>query len=334
MTTGSQLIALLRSYIDSDEEHFFSVALQIAASEARRGHRVIAQELKELVDKGRQKQQAFSRIKEPTPLAKPKGELSSLLSVSYPELHLNDMILADAVLARLERVIIEHRNKEKLLHYGQNPRNKLLLVGHPGTGKTMTAKVLAGELHLPLFTIRLEGLITKFMGETASKLRVVFDTIAQCPGVYLFDEFDAIGGKRDASNDVGEMRRVLNSFLQLMEEGAAFNSVLVAATNHPELLDRALFRRFDDVVEYLLPDKESIHKVIQSRLVMVKSPQLDWSKVEQAAVGLSQAEIVRATEEVQKAAILSDQETINSQNLIQALQERHAMRDTIAGLTE
>lgn len=333
MATGSQLVALLKSYIDNNEEHFFSIALQIAAAEARRGHNVIAKELKELIDMARSRPDWYSQIKEPTPLAKPRGELSSLLTVTYPEDRLSDMVLTQDGRKRLDRVILEHKNSQKLLHHGKSPRNKILLVGPPGTGKTMTARVLAGELHLPLFTIRLEGIITKFMGETASKLRLVFDAIAQNPGIYLFDEFDAIGGKRDVQNDVGEMRRVLNSFLQLLEEGTS-KSIVVAATNHPELLDRALFRRFDDVVEYKLPSLESIQKVICSGLLFQNECGLDWTLILSKAEGLSQAEIFRATEEVIKTAILDDEFKVNTENLIFALEERRAMRDTIAGLSE
>ena len=117
----------------------------------------------------------------------------------------------------------------------------------------MSASALAGELHLPLFTIVLDGLITKFMGETAAKLRLIFEAISQTRGVYLFDEFDALGSERASGNDVGEIRRVLNSFLQFLEQDQS-DSLIVAATNHPKLLDRALFRRFDDVIEFALPD--------------------------------------------------------------------------------
>ena len=119
----------------------------------------------------------------------------------------------------------------------------------------MTAAAVAGELGLPLFSIQLDGLITKYMGETAAKLRVVFDAIQATRGVYLFDEFDALGGERGSKNDVGEIRRVLNSFLQFLEQDES-DSLVLGATNHAGLLDRALFRRFDAVLEYALPTPE------------------------------------------------------------------------------
>jgi SpoVK/Ycf46/Vps4 family AAA+-type ATPase len=140
-----------------------------------------------------------------------------------------------------------------------------LLVGPPGTGKTFTASVLAGELDFPLFQVRLDAMITKFMGETSAKLRVVFDALADVRGVYCFDEFDALGSQRATPNDVGEARRILNSFLQLIEQDQS-NSLIVCATNHEAVLDHALFRRFDDVVRYRLPGRDEVLKLFRDRL--------------------------------------------------------------------
>src|SRR5260370_3597717 len=152
----------------------------------------------------------------------------------------------------------------------------------------MTASALAGELRLPLFLIRLDGLITKFMGETAAKLRLVFDALQETRGVYLFDEVDALGGSRAQSNDVGEIRRVLNSFLQFLELDQS-DSMLIAATNHPQLLDRALFRRFDAVIEYPLPSPEILEAIVRNRLATVRLWAIDWAPGRQAAEGLSHA---------------------------------------------
>lgn len=142
-----------------------------------------------------------------------------------------------------------------------------MLIGPPETGKTLTASVLASELGLPLFIVKLESLMTKYMGETAGKLRLIFDAIQQTRGVYLFDEFDSIGSQRGNTNDVGEIRRVLNSFLQMIEQDTS-DSLLIAATNHSELLDHALFRRFDDLIEYDLPEKKEIIAALKSKLAV------------------------------------------------------------------
>jgi SpoVK/Ycf46/Vps4 family AAA+-type ATPase len=199
-------------------------------------------------------------------LKQPKGDLSGILEVSNPGTGAGEIVLSEEVSGRLKRVILEQRQKDKLEQFGLQPRRKLLFTGSPGTGKTMSAAVLATELKLPLYTILLDGLITRYMGETAAKLRLIFDHIQQTRAVYLFDEFDAIGAQRGATNDVGEIRRVLNSFLLFVEQDRS-DSVIVAATNHPELLDRALNRRFDDIIKFDRPDAVRISRLIENRLV-------------------------------------------------------------------
>lgn len=131
-------------------------------------------------------------------------------------------------------------------------RRKRLIEGKPGTGKTMTASVIASEVSLPLYTIQVDKLVNKFMGETSARLRQIFDSMETQQGLYLFDEFDAIGADRSLDNEVGEMRRILNSFLQFIEQDAS-DSIIIAATNNQKILDQALFRRFDDVLHYDLP---------------------------------------------------------------------------------
>jgi SpoVK/Ycf46/Vps4 family AAA+-type ATPase len=169
--------------------------MQLAAHEAKQGHGKLAEELRELIDSAKSRRHAPGGDG-PIPIARPKGELASLLSVSYPSRRLSDMVLGKPLLEGLQQVLKEQRHLSKLRGHGLQPRRKLLLVGPPGTGKTMTAEALAGELGLPLMRVRLDALITKFMGETAAKLRLVFDAMADVRGVYFFDEFDAIGSQR------------------------------------------------------------------------------------------------------------------------------------------
>ena len=245
MASGDQIKALLKSHVEGDDDRFFAVAMQVAAHEARLGHGKLAEELRAMVD------EAKGRVgtARPVPIGRPRGELANLLEASYPKARLSEMILSDVLAEQIRRVIREQRQAGRILAIGLSPRRKLLLIGPPGTGKTLTATVLAGELRLPLFQVRLDGLITKFMGETAAKLRQIFDATSRNRGIYFFDEFDAIGSQRGLANDVGEIRRVLNSFLQMIEQDGS-HSLVVAATNHPGILDHALFRRFDDVLHY------------------------------------------------------------------------------------
>lgn len=324
MASADQIKALLRAYAAGDDPQFLSVASQVAAREAQLGHTRLAAELQHLIGQALARSEATSPSK-PIPIAQPKGELAGLLSVSYPKLRLSDMVLPEDMRTRLERVIKEQRQASHIRSFGLSPSRKMLLIGQPGTGKTLSAGVLAGELSLPLFVVRLEGLITKFMGETAAKLRLVFDSIAQVRGVYLFDEFDSIGSQRGLRNDVGEIRRVLNSFLQFIE-GDESHSLILAATNHPELLDRALFRRFDDILEFTIPDVELTIRLLQTKFATLSNVRVDWDEVAKRASGMSQAEIVRACENAAKAVIVADKGVLEDQDLLAAIEERRAFR--------
>jgi len=321
MSTARHIMALLKSHLEGDDKEFLSVAMQAAAHEAQLGHGNVAQQLRDLIDEAKLRASAVRSRPGQLIVLEPRGELANVLSVQNPNIRLSDMVLPEVLGERLMRVILEHRQQKRLREHALNPRRKLLFIGPPGSGKTMTASALAGELHLPLFTIMLEGLITKFMGETAAKLRSVFDAIRQTPAVYLFDEFDALGTHRNQANDVGEIRRVLNSFLQFLEKDTS-NSLIVAATNHPEMLDRALFRRFDDVIEYSLPTPDLTEDILRRKLAPFRTTDLNWSLIVPEAGGLSQAELARASEDAAKRAVLGGSTLITSEDLSTALRER------------
>ena len=187
MSAARHILALLKSHVEGNDSEFLSVAMQVAAHEARLGHENFAQQLKDLIDEAKRRASAVQNRPGQLIVLEPRGELANVLSVQTPSIRLSDMVLPDALAERLTRVLIEHRQQKRLRPHALSPRRKLLFIGPPGSGKTMTASALAGELHRPLFTIMLEGLITKFMGETAAKLRLVFETIRQTPGVYFFD---------------------------------------------------------------------------------------------------------------------------------------------------
>jgi SpoVK/Ycf46/Vps4 family AAA+-type ATPase len=326
MASSEQIKALIKSHISRDDGHFYSVAMQVAAHEAKLGHGKLAIELRDMVDaaKTRLGQDASGKLVAISSASKPRGELAGLLTVTYPANRLVDMVLDDVATNQLQRIIKEQRMLARIKEHGLSPRRKLLLVGPPGTGKTMTASALAGELGIPLFLVRLDSLITKFMGETAAKLRQVFDAIADLRGVYFFDEFDAIGSQRGMANDVGEIRRVLNSFLQMIEQDQS-NSLIIAATNHPEILDYALFRRFDDVVEYHLPTSEQAINLIRSRLGSFAPKPFKKDGLSAQTDGLSYAEVCRAVDASIKDAIMHDQPKVQRVTLGHALEERRVI---------
>ena len=325
MASADQLKALLKSHFEGDDGHFYAVAMQLAAHEAKLGHGKLAEELRSMIDAGKVQSSPVSIGKRPTPIIQPRGEMTTLLDASYPKARLAEIVLDTTTEEHLQRLIKEQRNFAKIQAHGLSPRRKILLVGPPGTGKTLTASVLGGELGIPLFVVRLDALITKFMGETAAKLRQVFDTIASVRGVYFFDEFDAIGAQRGFTKDVGEIRRVLNSLLQMLERDES-NSVIIAATNHPQALDYALFRRFDDVIEYGLPNRPRIIAVLKFKLSGFKIVKPVWDNLAEIAEGLSHAELTRAVQDAIKDAVIHDRTTLTSVDLKKMLEERQIMK--------
>lgn len=325
MASAEHIKALFQSHLDGDDSHFFAVAMQVAAHEAKLGHGKLARELRALIDEAKKKKVSPANLLRPVPITQPKGELSALLAASFPKLRLSDIVLDRDIYGRLTRIIKEQRQITKLRSHGLAPRKKMLFVGPPGTGKTMSASVLAGELGLPLFVVRLEGLITKFMGETAAKLRLIFDALAQTRGVYFFDEFDSIGSQRSQANDVGEIRRVLNSFLQMIEQDDS-DSLILAATNHPSILDYALFRRFDDVIQFKLPDKTLAIKLIKTKLAGFPTSRIIWKTVADCTHGLSFADIAKSCEDAIKDAIINDKEKVSQKDIARLLLDRKTNR--------
>lgn len=318
--SADHIKALVRSHASGDDAEFYAVALQVAARAARQGHHRAAADLKQMVDKARENASAAV-----TSIAQPRGELSDLVVASFPDVRLRDLVVPERVRGRLEQVITEQRQRHALMAQGFDPVHRLLLEGPPGTGKTMTASVLAHELSMPLLTIRIDSVLSKFLGETSSKLRILFDAVAQQRAVYLFDEFDALGSDR-AGNDVGEARRILNSFLLFLEQ-ASPESIVIASTNHRGLLDRALFRRFDLVITYDLPDESEAVAVLRARLGPLGKG-IRWLKIQPYVDGLSHADLVKVAEAAAKRALLAGAPTVSVEGLIASLTDR---RDSAGG---
>ena len=326
MASAAQLKALLQSHADGDDSRFYAVGLQLAAAEARIGHAELAKELRDLLEKTRTRDSLRGAHENILHIAQPHGEVADLLSVRQSATRLSDLILDAAAATHIHRVLHEQRHLDKLKSHSLRARQTLLLTGPPGCGKTLTASAIAGELGLPLFIVRLESLMTRYLGETASKLRLIFETVEKTRAVYLFDEFDSIGIARGSENDVGEMRRVLNSFLVFVENHRG-NSVIIAATNHGHLLDRALYRRFDDLIELGLPSIELAERTFRERLAGQKSSRMGFAKLAASAEGLSFAEITRVCEESIKDMLLHDKQTLTTGDVLRVISERRLFLD-------
>ena len=296
MATADQIFSLIRNHLNNDDTQFRKVALQISAVEARSGHAIVARTIQELLN---QKKTSLGTVR----LVSKNKDIDDLLLQVDTYDDRTSLVLSQELKEKLDRVIKEYLKKETLSKYGLANRRKLLLYGASGTGKTMTASALAKEFNLPFFVVRTEKVVTKFMGETGQKLGRIFDFINEVPAVYLFDEFDAIGSQRGMDNEVGEQRRILNTFLQLLERDDS-ESFIIAATNSIESIDKAMFRRFDDVIEYKLPDTEQRLALLREYLYTAKD--LDFSSAESLFDGMSHAEIKMVCSDIFKESLLND----------------------------
>lgn len=311
MPTASQITSLIKSHFEKDELRFTTICLQIAAHEAKIGHTKLAEDIQKIVD----------RSKQIRPKLRPLNrDLEGLVLETYPPYKLADLIVPAQLVERVERIINEYLQVDKLRRHNLENRRKILLSGNPGTGKTMTASIIAAELNLPFYTILMDKMVTKYMGETSAKLRLIFELINERKGVYLFDEFDAIGSQRSSDNDVGEMRRVLNSFLQFIEHDDS-DSLIIAATNNLGLLDQALFRRFDDVLHYHLPTHREITLLLQNRLGRYGT-RVNYKSISPLLEGLSHAEISQACFDAIKETVLNDKDKVDKETLIKMIENR------------
>ncbi|MBY5570530.1 ATP-binding protein [Rhizobium leguminosarum] len=323
MASAQQIIGLVKSHAEGDKDRFYDLAMQLAAAESQKGHSRLAEQLRQWAEAGA----SAPEQKRPnlTPLAAPRGELSGFLGASYPTARMADVIVPPVIEDELRHLVVEIHHAEKLEERGLRPRRRVLLAGPPGTGKTLTAAALSAELRYPLFTVLLHGLITKFMGETAQKLRMVFDAIKTTRGVYLFDEIDALASSRGNENDIGEARRVLNSFLQFLDEDTG-PSIIIATTNLPELLDRAVLRRFDLVLSYDLPNEDAIEKAMRRRLHGFDVGAINWSQITGCADGLSTADVIAAAEDAARRAVILDSGAVETSAVVASLERRRSLQ--------
>jgi SpoVK/Ycf46/Vps4 family AAA+-type ATPase len=320
MTTANEIKGLVKSHVNGEHDRFLAAVEAIAANADGSGQVRFAQDLRCRGESGQIKTGFMIQLNE---------RASGFLLASNPEQGVDDLIVEEDVRSSLDRILAERKQGDRLREYGFNPISSALFIGPPGVGKTLSASALAGDLGLPLFSVRLDTLIKSHLGETAGNLRVIFDTIDNTQGVFFFDEVDAVATEREDSNDVGEIRRSLNSFLQFLEQRNS-TSLIVAATNHPQLLDRAIWRRFDQVIEYGLPTPEAARQVICRRLESLNIQELVWGEIDEATANLSHSELTIACEQAAKEMILSGGEIITTKRLVAALHSRRGNRNLMS----
>lgn len=318
MATGEHLKRLFQAFRDKDDAAFYLVAESLITEELAANHHALARDLKKALGESKDTTKRLSTNNQLKALPKDRRSTEELINLQLSSVDQTKIVLSEETESRIERVLTEHRKRRHLAKYGYSPKTKLLFWGSPGCGKTFAAHYIAYELGLPVGTVQISALISSFLGDTASNLQRVFKLANDTPMVLLLDEIDAIGKNRDDPNDVGELKRVVNSLLQSMDNFASNQSLLIAASNHQYLLDPAVWRRFDDIIPFPLPhvaEREVYIKKLLSGVHFDASP----ATIAKSMSSLSYADIQRIVVESVKTMILEDREKLQSKDITEQL---------------
>lgn len=326
MANGKLLRQLIKSGLQGDQANFRAASEAVISEEREKNHHLLANDLQKLLYGGYSVGTSHTfklNLAAKFPVNKDSG--LSLLEERPVVREMNDLIVSSKTTSSIEEILQEHNRKDILESYGLFPAQKLLFFGPPGCGKTLAAEVIASALSLPLILVRLDSLISSFLGETASNVRKVFEYISAQQVVALFDEFDALTKDRGDSADHGELKRSVNAVLQMMDSYRG-NSILIATTNYESLLDKAVWRRFDEVVDFEMPDVDQIKRLISLKLSGVRR---NFECTDESIAGLfsnlSHADIERVLRRAVKEMILSNKEFLEVNHLQSALNREHKL---------
>ena len=318
---GRELKQLFRAYRESDELAFRRAAQEIIEEEESKQHVALARDLRRIISGG-----ASAAIAEgvtlPSPPMDREGEWP-LAEIRHPSRLIGDLVLAGNMLERLGSLVEEFHRWDDLDRHGVPRRQRLLFYGPPGCGKTSVAEALAAEIGLPLLIVRLDAVVSSYLGETASNLHRIFDYARAGSWVLLFDEFDALGKARDDPAEHGEIKRVITAFLQMLDgfDGA---SLLIAATNHEQLLDPALWRRFDEVLDFPRPTVHQMRKLLRLRLRSAAHTGIDFDGAAHGLKGLPHAAVEKVAWDAQRYAILDRRGSVTSADVARAIADTRA----------
>lgn len=337
-TAADAIRRLLLTHFKGDEAGFRAVAREYAEKERRLNHHTLANELERLLSEAnglpRLSKDVFEKLGGINGnLPRDKERNAPLVELADARRELTDLVLAPTVRVSIDRIVVERRGADLLGSHGLKPAGKILFCGPPGCGKSVAAEALARELYLPLATVRFDAVVSSYLGETAANLRKVFDFGRSRPMVLLFDEFDAIGKQRTAADEHGELKRVVNSFLQLLD-GFHAETLTIAATNHQGMLDPALWRRFDEIVSFPLPNHREIAELLSRHFrQMPAEPSVSFDKLARSLEGLSHADVERIAFDTLKTSILEGRDRITAATLEAAVvRQRDRLAVTKQGL--
>lgn len=265
MANGKLLRELIRSGTAGDLEAFRGVAKQVIEEERQKQHHLLADDLEAILC-GRSRASsspALGKLSETVPEDRERG--IPLVAIREPVRSLSDVVLSRENLAVVKEILREHNREEILKAHGLRPSGRVLLCGPAGCGKTLTAEAIASELGRPLAIVRTDSLVSSFLGGTAANLRKVFQFAAKSPMVMLLEEFDALGKEREDASEHGEIRRVINGVMQMLDAYKG-RSLLIAATNHEGLLDTPIWRRFEEVLFLKPPTPAQLGRLLAVKL--------------------------------------------------------------------
>lgn len=334
MSEGRIIRQLLKSHVHRDEDGFRRAARELIDRERTLNHRLLADDLERILVNGSSGHVGIAGgPKSPMlwEIPKDKDKGFPLLTLSRPEVPWEQLVLPPASVRMLENLADENHRRDLLVSGGLLPKQKAVFVGPPGCGKTLAASVLATALSWPLATVRLDTVVSSFLGETATNLRKIFDFIVQDRFVVLFDEFDALGKERDRGQEHGELQRVVTALLQLMD-GYRGASVLIFATNHPFMLDSALWRRFEAIVPFPLPKEQDRVLMLRAffRSVVHSAPQL--TTLAKATDGGSGSDVEWIATEIMRRLLLEGRSGIEIRDVEEATRSFRQRMEAVAGL--
>ena len=317
MARGDTLRKLLTSFSRDDREEFRAAATQLIQEEKQKNHLLLAHDLERIMQKTISQQFASNHAPwenyPEIPTDKETG--LPLVEVSIYRLSWDRVVLSEKNLKILERIVLENRQFELLQSYDLKPASKILFCGPPGCGKTLTAKVLAGVLERPLVYVNLSAIFSSFLGETAVNLTKVFDYVKTGEWVVFFDEFDAIAKDRNSHNEHGEIKRLVNSLLQLIDNSNVYQSLFIASTNYESLLDKAIWRRFDEIIFFDKPNYKLRLSLLRKNLSSIKHQGLNLNKFASKLKDATGADIERICLDAVKSVILKGEDVLTSEDL-------------------
>lgn len=314
MPSGKLLRQLIKAGAEGDEGAFRVASEAVIREEREKQHHLLASDLERILYGGTSApDRSLSDLAGRVPTDEERG--LPLLEVRHPGRGLDDVVLTDRNRDVLADLVEEHRRVDFLRSWGLQPSTKLLFCGPPGCGKSLTAEALAFELSRPLVVVRLDSVVSSWLGATSANLRKVFDFVESHEVVALLDEFDGVGKERSDASEHGELKRVVNAVLQILD-GYRGSSLIIAATNHDDLLDSALWRRFDETLFFPGPDDEALRRLLILKLRGVRRDfDIEDRAVLKTFAGRSHAELERILRRAIKAMALRGEEFLERRHL-------------------